>query len=119
MDVYLTFISLAFFEDTGLFISDYDRADYNFYGWQAGCNFINKPCIVNDLPQSEEFCHFLKGGLLELISKLLENFLEKKYPEILKFQEWIEKHLGIKSDVLPVMYSKLGHGVGICSQMFE
>ena len=52
MDVYLTRISQAFFEDTGLFIPSYEKADVNPYGWKAGCNFIDKPCIVNDQPQS-------------------------------------------------------------------
>ena len=31
-DNYVTNITLAFFQDTGLFLPNYHQADYNFYG---------------------------------------------------------------------------------------
>ena len=36
--------TLAFFEDTGWYESDYSKAEYLYFGKNAGCNFVNSKC---------------------------------------------------------------------------
>ena len=88
MDLYLTNISLAYFEDTGLFRPNYDKADVNYYGWRAGCPFIDKPCIQNSKPQSEEFCHYSWGCILDVFNFLISKTFEKQDPKLLEYWKW-------------------------------
>ena len=49
-------ITLALFEDTGYYQVNYYSGGLLKFGKGKGCNFINKKCIENEKPISNEFC---------------------------------------------------------------
>ena len=56
IDTTLSDISLALFEDTGYYQVNYYSGGLFKFGKNKGCDFINKKCINNGNPLSEEFC---------------------------------------------------------------
>ena len=56
IDNVISDITLALFEDSGLYDVDYYSGGLFKYGKNKGCTFLNNKCIVNGSPISEEFC---------------------------------------------------------------
>ena len=56
IDVVLSDISIAMFEDSGFYEVEYYSGGLFKYGKNKGCDFINKKCIVNENPLFDEFC---------------------------------------------------------------
>jgi hypothetical protein len=49
-------ITLAVFEDSGWYLPNYTLGNSINFGFQAGCDFINKKCIFKQTAISSEFC---------------------------------------------------------------
>ena len=49
-------ITLALLEDSGWYKPDYSYAEKIDWGYQKGCDFHNKKCIINNQPTFAEFC---------------------------------------------------------------
>ena len=56
-DLVISEITLALFEDTKYYKVDYYTGGLFKFGKNKGCDFINKNCIINNEPLSEEFCN--------------------------------------------------------------
>jgi len=56
MDNVISDISIALFEDSGLYEVEYYSGGLFKFGKNKGCIFFNNKCIVNTSPISEEFC---------------------------------------------------------------
>lgn len=52
---YFSRVTLAYFEDTGYYTANYDVADTRFFGYHAGCDFVQKKC--NDAANSARTEH--------------------------------------------------------------
>ena len=58
IDVVLSDISIALFEDSGFYEVEYYSGGLFKYGKNKGCDFINKKCLINANPLFEdEFCN--------------------------------------------------------------
>ena len=55
-DNVLSDITLALFEDSGFYQVNYYTGGLFKFGKNKGCSFLNKKCIVDNKPISEEFC---------------------------------------------------------------
>lgn len=49
-------LSLAVFEDSGWYKPDYSYGNQINFGYDQGCDFIEKKCIIDEEPLSDEFC---------------------------------------------------------------
>ena len=49
-------ITLALFEDTGFYKVNYYSGGLFKFGKNKGCSFINKKCVINEVPSFDEFC---------------------------------------------------------------
>ena len=56
MDVVLSDISLALFEDSGFYKVNYYSGGLFKFGKNKGCDFLNEKCLINEEPLFEEFC---------------------------------------------------------------
>jgi hypothetical protein len=56
MDNVISDITLALFEDSGLYEVEYYSGGLFKFGKNKGCSFLNNKCIVGSSPISEEFC---------------------------------------------------------------
>ena len=56
MDNVISDISIALFEDSGLYEVEYYSGGLFKFGKNKGCTFFNNKCIVNGSPISEDFC---------------------------------------------------------------
>lgn len=56
-DVAYSDITLALFQDSGWYSPDYDYTTSFQFGKSEGCSFINSKCVVNSVPQFNEFCN--------------------------------------------------------------
>ena len=56
IDNVISDITIALFEDSGLYDVEYFSGGLFKYGKNKGCSFLNNKCIVNGNPISEEFC---------------------------------------------------------------
>ena len=56
MDVVISDITIALFEDSELYKVEYYSGGLFKFGKNKGCNFLNDKCIVKGKPISEEFC---------------------------------------------------------------
>ena len=56
MDNVISDISIALFEDSGIYDVEYYSGGLFKFGKNKGCSFLNSKCIANGSPLSEEFC---------------------------------------------------------------
>ena len=56
MDIVISDITIALFEDSGLYKVEYYSGGLFKFGKNKGCSFFNDKCIVKGKPISEEFC---------------------------------------------------------------
>ena len=49
-------ITLALFEDSGIYSVEYYSGGLFKFGKNKGCSFLNNKCIINNKPISDEFC---------------------------------------------------------------
>jgi hypothetical protein len=56
IDNVISDITIALFEDSGLYEVEYFSGGLFKYGKNKGCSFLNNKCIVSGSPISEEFC---------------------------------------------------------------
>lgn len=49
--------TLALLEDSGWYKANFSMSKNPSFGHGAGCDFVNKPCIVDDTPTSPQFCN--------------------------------------------------------------
>lgn len=56
IDKTISDITIALFEDSGLYDVEYYSGGLFKFGKNKGCNFLNNKCITNGNPVSEEFC---------------------------------------------------------------
>ena len=55
-DVVYSDISMAVFEDTGIYSVNYNYTTSIVWGKDRGCEFLETPCISSELASFEEFC---------------------------------------------------------------
>jgi hypothetical protein len=63
-------ITLAYFEDTGFYVADYEEAGFQKWGWQEGCEFASTDCSVWAAanPGQLHFCDTTQAATDELLT---------------------------------------------------